>query len=393
MLTYDRAQFNNATVTEPEKGHLHIVTSKAPSSEDITKYSETRITRLVFRTEDVSETTAANLALSNGASYGANGNVLENVKLTLENASVNICAKNAMDKNRDGMIGIGDVALADASEKADIAAVFEIHPYKRAIAVTIDGAGRAWSDNAVYNGKGITSSGAKIEGEGLENVRNNPYCINLFNNEMAVSDSAISMNPPISAQNYCSILHGVNFTNLSSGYQFTNDIAGASQWPDYVLSTPKYPSFLRAVNQNDPSRKMYAYAEWSPITNGVLEQNSGAYVDYMSGSYCFDCIADYIKAGNMKDTTVAYMQSDVMDHYGHNSGYFTDGYYELLGEYETFFPTMINALKEQGIYDDTLLIVNGDHGGHNYWHGTNNKMQARVSLRALRISALSLKLL
>ena len=115
MLTYDRAQFNNATVTEPEKGHLHIVTSKAPSSEDITKYSETRITRLVFRTEDVSETTAANLALSNGASYGANGNVLENVKLTLENASVNICAKNAMDKNRDGMIGIGDVALADAS--------------------------------------------------------------------------------------------------------------------------------------------------------------------------------------------------------------------------------------------------------------------------------------
>ena len=80
LLTYDRAQFNNATVTEPEKGHLHIVTSKAPSSEDIKKYSETRITQLVFRTADVSETTAANLALSNGAAYGADGNVLENVK-------------------------------------------------------------------------------------------------------------------------------------------------------------------------------------------------------------------------------------------------------------------------------------------------------------------------
>lgn len=374
VLTYDRAQFNNATVTETESGKLHISTTKTPS--DIKNYSNSRITQLVFRTADVSETTSTELGISDGAVYDSDGSELDNVTVNCENTSVNIHEKNDLDLNQDGVIGVGDISLADNDEeKAEIAEVAKIYPYKRAIAITVDGAGRAWADNAVYNGKGIDSSNNKIEGEGLENVRKNPYCIDMFNNQMAVSTSAESMDPPISAQNYCSILHGVTFKKLPSAYQFTNDIAAAQQWPDYGLDTPKYPSMLKAMNKIDPSRKLFAYAEWNPITNGVIEQNSGAYVDYKYGSYCFDRLAQYIKDGKMKNTAIAYMQSDVMDHYGHNDGYFTDGYYELLNDYDAFFKTLHDALKEENLYDDTLIVVSADHGGHNYWNTTNKKMQ------------------
>lgn len=374
VLTYDRAQFNNATITETESGKLHISTTKTPS--DIKKYSESRITQLIFRTADVSETTSTELGISDGAVYDSDGSELDNVTVNCENTAVNIHEKNALDLNQDGVIGVGDISLTDNDEKkAEIAEAAKIYPYKRAIAITVDGAGRAWADNAVYNGKGIDSSNNKIEGEGLENVRKNPYCMDMFNNQMAVSTSAESMDPPISAQNYCSILHGVTFKKLPSAYQFTNDIAAAQQWPDYGLDTPKYPSMLKAMNKIDPSRKLFAYAEWNPITNGVIEQNSGAYVDYKYGSYCFDRLAQYIKDGKMKNTAIAYMQSDVMDHYGHNDGYFTDGYYELLNDYDAFFKTLHDALKDENLYDDTLIVVSADHGGHNYWNTTNKKMQ------------------
>lgn len=374
VLTYDRAQFNNATITEVESGKLHISTTKTPA--DIKKYSESRITQLVFRTADVNETTATELGISNGAAYSDDDTELENVTVNCESTSINVHAKNALDLNQDGVIGVGDISLTDDDEtKAEIAEAAKIYPYKRAIAITVDGAGRAWADNAVYNGKGIDSSNNKLEGEGLANVRKNPYCLDMFNNQMAVSTSAESMDPPISAQNYCSILHGVTFKKLPSAYQFTNDIANAQQWPDYGLETRKYPSMLKGMNEIDPSRKLFAYAEWHPITNGVLEQNSGAYVDYQYGSYCFDRIAQYIKDGKMKNTAIAYMQSDVMDHYGHSYGYFTDGYYELLNDYDAFFKTLNDALKEENLFDDTLIVVNADHGGHNYWNTTNNRMQ------------------
>ena len=31
---------------------------------------------------------------------------------------------------------------------------------------------------------------------------------------------------------------------------------------------------------------------------------------------------------------------------------------------------IIQALKDAGIYDDTVIIVTGDHGGHEQGHGT-----------------------
>lgn len=376
MLTYDRAQFNNATVTETEPGKLHIVDTKAISSTDITNYSATRFTQLVFKTADVGEVSDALISFTNTVLKNESGDVVDSINVKTENPTVTIHPKKEMDLNGDGMIGIGDIALADENQKSEIADVSKIYPYKRAIAITIDGAGRSFAEtSAPYNGQGLTSSGAVVPGAGLENVRNNPYCMDLFNNQMATSTSAISMDPPISAQNYCSILHGKKFSNLPSAYKFTNDLANSYQWPDYGLETPQIPSFLKSINAQDPSRKLYSYAEWAPITNGIIEQNSGTYVDYLYGAYCFDRLASYVNEGKLKDTTVSYMQSDVMDHYGHDSGYFTDGYYELLQKYDEFFPTLINAMKSQNVYDDTLLIVNADHGGHNYWNTTNKKTQ------------------
>lgn len=95
------------------------------------------------------------------------------------------------------------------------------------------------------------------------------------------------------------------------------------------------------IKTQQPERKLFATAEWNPITNGILEQDVGTYFQYRASSaanpLCFDQLAEYIQDGRFKDTALTYMQSDTMDHYGHASGYFTNGYYEELKKFDGYF--------------------------------------------------------
>jgi arylsulfatase A-like enzyme len=60
---------------------------------------------------------------------------------------------------------------------------------------------------------------------------------------------------------------------------------------------------------------------------------------------------------------------------------------------------VVQALKDAGIYDDTLIIISADHGGAGYWHGANDprarhipwicvgpKVRANYDLNRARIS-------
>ena len=64
------------------------------------------------------------------------------------------------------------------------------------------------------------------------------------------------------------------------------------------------------------------------------------------------------------------MQNDWMDHTGHSRGYYTDTYWEELAAYDGYYKEVIDALKETGAYDETLIIANADHGGSWYNHGS-----------------------
>lgn len=61
-----------------------------------------------------------------------------------------------------------------------------------------------------------------------------------------------------------------------------------------------------------------------------------------------------------------------MDHYGHASGYFTNGYYEELKKFDGYFKKIVDAMKATGVYDDTFFVVNSDHGGHRNANGTGS---------------------
>lgn len=126
----------------------------------------------------------------------------------------------------------------------------------------------------------------------------------------------------------------------------------------------------------DPNRYLAAFSEWKPILNGIIEPDTAVMKKKSKSSEggvkseSFSDVAEYIRGDKYNYTSVLYMQNDWMDHTGHSSGYYTDTYWSELAVYDTYYKQVIDALKETGTYDETLIVANADHGGSWRDHGS-----------------------
>lgn len=55
---------------------------------------------------------------------------------------------------------------------------------------------------------------------------------------------------------------------------------------------------------------------------------------------------------------------------GHNSGWMSRAQLDVYGREDRGLGSMIQTLKDKGMYETTLIIVTSDHGGHDSTHGT-----------------------
>ena len=60
---------------------------------------------------------------------------------------------------------------------------------------------------------------------------------------------------------------------------------------------------------------------------------------------------------------------DDPDLLGHQIGHETEAYYQKLEELDGYIAEIVNAVKEAGMWDDTIFILTADHGGINKGHG------------------------
>jgi len=61
---------------------------------------------------------------------------------------------------------------------------------------------------------------------------------------------------------------------------------------------------------------------------------------------------------------------DNPDHVGHADGHDTPAYYAKLAELDGYIGQIVEAAKEAGIWDDTVIIISSaDHGGIGKGHG------------------------
>ena len=364
---------DGAEITQTEEGKIHVSASRDILSKDEFKnYGSTRIGKLYFTTKNIEETTETTVKIENFKSYCDDQEMIDQARTELEK-KLTVYSQNAMDLNEDGVIGAGDVALAGEDMKEEIAANSGIYPYKHAVILTLDGAGNVWNPDFIYYAWDRWSMPEKHTDEETMSKRKNTYAMELINEEFATSYTAQSVKPPISAQNYFSILHGVPWMDVPEEYQLDNNIAGSYYFPDFGIDEAKYPSIFRTVAQAFPERQNAAFAEWAAIVNGIIEPDTQVDGRESEAKQSFYEVADYIKSSEYNNTAVVYMQNDQMDHTGHSLGYYTDVYWNELQQYDEQYKAVMDALSETGHSEDTLIITNADHGGHRQDHGSEDE--------------------
>lgn len=284
---------------------------------------------------------------------------------------VSIHGKYAFDLNGDGIIGIGDVALANKAQKADVAKKAEIKPYKHVIVLTTDGGGNPWDPNGIYYAKGAGTPVWTSDPNVMKH-RQNTYTMDLFNNKFAMSTSAKAVAPAISAQNYISMLHGRPWETLPGEYQGTNGTMGQEYFADFGKQNQLFPSVFKLLQKYNPTQKAAAFSEWGPIVNSIIEPDAAVKTKQSSSLKSFEDVANYIDTTDFDNTAMVYMQSDYMDGQGHGNGWYNDNYWNRYAQYDQQFKMVMDKLEKTGHIHDTLVIANADHGGAGYNHGPND---------------------
>ncbi|MCP3738149.1 alkaline phosphatase family protein [Rossellomorea sp. BNER] len=220
--------------------------------------------------------------------------------------------------------------------------------YKRVVFIGIDGAGNAVKDPQA-NAKNIQ----KLISEG------------------AGTYEAKAMLPTISAQNWGSMFHGV----VPSKHQLTNAIVGKNPYPE---KNP-YPSYMKMLKQERPMLQQASFTTWSPINKGIIEDSAGAFkVNGRNDETTTQKAVDYIKTKG-QNTRNIFVHLDEVDGAGHSNGYYTPKFYEQVQKADQQVGQIVQALEEEGLMDDTLIILTADHGGTlNGSHGGSSPEEQTV---------------
>jgi len=77
--------------------------------------------------------------------------------------------------------------------------------------------------------------------------------------------------------------------------------------------------------------------------------------------------ADYIRS---QPPDAYFMQLDFIDGAGHSHGYGTQKYLEQITATDEHAGIVLDAIRDAGIFDESLIVLLSDHGGEGTSHGS-----------------------
>ena len=175
-----------------------------------------------------------------------------------------------------------------------------------------------------------------------------------------------SVLPSSSAANWASMFMGA-----------CPEIHGYTEWGSKTPELPSrvvdedgiFPTVFGLLHRAAPEAEIGCICEWDGIRY-VVDTLAMTYekhiTDKPANPATTKCAVNYIRS---KKPTLVSVIYDEPDHVGHEAGHDTPGYYAKLKELDGYVGEIIEAVKEAGIYENTIFIVTADHGGINKGHG------------------------
>jgi len=154
-----------------------------------------------------------------------------------------------------------------------------------------------------------------------------------------------------------------------------------TNWPAIFSGThPKeqtenFPSIFSIVNERYEGKTVLFY-QWKDL-NGMFPDDVVDKQTILSDLESTERIAAYIIERKPVFTAIAYKE---LDSIGHNIGWGSAQYYAKLTELDGFIAIIEQAVKDAGIFDETVFVLSSDHGGSLWGHGFNFISHRRIPL-------------
>ena len=156
------------------------------------------------------------------------------------------------------------------------------------------------------------------------------------------------------------------------------ELHGYTQWGSKVPELPSrevtengiFPTIFYLLHKARPEAEIGCLYEWEGIKYLVDTLALDYHVqapDYNKHPEALCGMAEkYIKE---KTPVLLAVCFDNPDHVGHPAGHDTPEYYAKLNELDTYVARIVQAVKDAGMFDNTIFIITADHGGINKGHG------------------------
>ena len=179
-----------------------------------------------------------------------------------------------------------------------------------------------------------------------------------------------SVMPSASAINWASMFNGL--PTEMHGFDKWNSTKGTiPSTSDNGHGIP--PTISTIIREQHPDAETGIVYDWNGI-GAVCDTNAVNYWYYI-GTYGKNDIPtekytelaiNYIKEKKPFFFTFYY---GVLDHTGHTKGWYSPEYMACQKDLDKGVGMIIQALKDAGIYDDTVIVMSADHGGTGKGHG------------------------
>ena len=173
--------------------------------------------------------------------------------------------------------------------------------------------------------------------------------------------------PSVSAPNWASMFMGAT-TELTG---WTNNGERPPLEPAYVNENGVFPTIFSLIREQMPKAKTACIFEWGGI-RPLVDEKAIDHCVQLKPEDIAAASAEHIKSEKPDFMAIIY---DDPDHVGHSRGHDTAEYYARMEELDSCLAEIIAAIKEAGIYDDSIIIVTSDHGGIGYGHGGQSMME------------------
>jgi hypothetical protein len=146
--------------------------------------------------------------------------------------------------------------------------------------------------------------------------------------------------------------------------------ADGFEFPYPVMSkNHSFPNIFRIIREQKPDAELGAIYNWDKFCNMLEDAILNMSATFPSQRETALKSAEYILS---KKPTFLFIQLDGIDHEGHVHGHMSPNYLAYIEETDTHVKLIIEAVKQAGIADKTMIIVVGDHGGIFHGHGGNS---------------------